>query len=423
MRRLAYFSLLSVFFINFTGGQLFADADEPQTAPKPVATTPQAPSKPFVAFTGKLTKNKVRMRLQPNLDGLVIKELNKDDLIVVLGESDDFYAVQPPQDTKGYIFRTFVLDNVVEGNKVNIRLEPNTDAPVIAQVNQGDRVQGMVSPINSKWLEIAPPTSSRFYIAKEFIERVGDPSMMATIAKRREEVNRLLNTAYAKSQEEMQKPYEEIQFDVVTGMYQKVINSYAEFSDQVGRAKELLGNLQDAYLRKKVAYLETKNQQLSAQQKEAARNAALNAQKMAQQQQQQTQANSNNQTSTQPSNITMASYEVQPLPKQNNWMPIEQNLFDTWTNQNGQVAMEDYYQQQRESAVILKGIIEPNNTTVKNKPGDYLLVNPNTQLPIAYLYSTQVDLHAKVGQNVVLQAAPRPNHHFAFPAYFVLGVN
>ncbi len=423
MRRLAYFSLLSLFFISFTGGQLLADAEGPQPASKPVATAPQTPAKPFVAFTGKLTKNKVRMRLQPNLDGLVIKEMNKDELVVVLGENEDFYAVQPPQETKGYVFRTFVLDNVVEGNKVNVRLEPNTDAPVIAQVNQGDRVQGMVSPINSKWLEIAPPTSARFYIAKEYVERVGDPSMMATIAKRREEVNRLLNAAYAKSQEEMQKPYEEIQFDVVTGMYQKVINSYAEFTDQVGRAKELLSNLQDAYLRKKVAYLESKNQQLTAQQKEAARNAALNAQKLAQQQQAQPIAANTQTASTQPSNITMASYEVQSQPKQNNWMPIEQNLYSTWVNENGQLAMEDYYQQQRDNAVILKGIIEPNNTTVKNKPGDYILVNPNTQLPIAYLYSTQIDLHAKVGQNVVLQASPRPNHHFAFPAYFVLGVN
>jgi hypothetical protein len=44
-------------------------------------------------------------------------------------------------------------------------------------------------------------------------------------------------------------------------------------------------------------------------------------------------------------------------------------------------------------------------------------------LPIAYLYSTQVDLQGKVGQAVTLQAAPRPNHHFAFPAYFVLEAN
>lgn len=397
-------------------------AEESSTNSKPAVAAPQTPSKPFVAFTGKLTKGKVRMRLQPNLDGIVIKELSKDDLVVVLGESDDFFAVQPPQDTKGYIFRTFVLDNVVEGNKVNVRLEPNTDAPVIAQLNQGDRVQGMVSPINSKWLEVAPPSSSRFYVAKEFIERVGDPSMMATIAKRREEVNRLLNTAYAKSQEEMQKPYEEIQFDAVTGLYQKVINQYAEFTDQVGRAKELLTALQDAYLKKKVAYLETKNQQLSAQQKEAAKQAAANAQKQAQQQQVAATQPTQQQAQT-PYTTTVPAYEVAPGPKVNNWMPIEQTLFATWVNENGQVEMEDYYQQQKDNAVILKGIVEPNNTTVKNRPGDYLLLNPNTQLPIAYLYSTQVDLHAKVGQNVTLQAAPRPNHHFAFPAYFVFGVN
>lgn len=76
------------------------------------ASPPAAPR--FEPFTGKITKNKVRLRLQPTYDGPVLKELKRNDLLVILGEVEDFYAVQPPTDIQAYVFRTYVLDNVVE---------------------------------------------------------------------------------------------------------------------------------------------------------------------------------------------------------------------------------------------------------------------------------------------------------------------
>ncbi|MCB1112322.1 MAG: hypothetical protein KDK72_06685, partial [Chlamydiia bacterium] len=155
-------------------------AETQQTAPAPKTSSPKKETtktvtkneikpKPFTAFTGKITRNKVRLRLQPNLDGHILRELKKGDMLVVIGEQDDYYAVQPTQDQKAYIFRTFVLDNTVEGNHVNVRLEPDVDAPIVAQLNTGDRVDGKVSPQNSKWLEITPPSSARYYISKEYV--------------------------------------------------------------------------------------------------------------------------------------------------------------------------------------------------------------------------------------------------------------
>lgn len=60
--------------------------------PQPVVP-PAPPQSPFQAFTGKVTKNKVRLRLQPNLDGPILRELKQGDLLIVVGETDDFYAV------------------------------------------------------------------------------------------------------------------------------------------------------------------------------------------------------------------------------------------------------------------------------------------------------------------------------------------
>src|SRR5262249_24708062 len=85
----------------------------------------------FKPFTEKIVRNKVRLRLQPNLESKILREFNKGDLLIVMADKGDFYAVKPPVDFKGFIFRTFVLDNVVEGNRVNVRLEPDLEAIVI----------------------------------------------------------------------------------------------------------------------------------------------------------------------------------------------------------------------------------------------------------------------------------------------------
>ncbi|MEK7339256.1 MAG: hypothetical protein AABZ92_00910, partial [Verrucomicrobiota bacterium] len=59
-------------------------------------------------------------------------------------------------------------------------------------------------------------------------------------------------------------------------------------------------------------------------------------------------------------------------------------------------------------------------SAVKNKPGDFILRDKD--IPLAYVYSTVVNLQDLVGKRVSLIATPRPNNNFAFPSYFVLDV-
>ncbi len=99
---------------------------------------PAAHAESFASFTGKVRAKKLRLRVNAELDGYVIKELTKGELLSVIGEKGEYWAVEPIADTKAYIFRSFVLDNTVEGNHVNLRLEPSLDAPVIGHMNTGD---------------------------------------------------------------------------------------------------------------------------------------------------------------------------------------------------------------------------------------------------------------------------------------------
>lgn len=398
----------------------------PSTHGESDVATPQQqfidpPSKPFTAFTGKVTKNKVRLRLQPNLDSPILKELAYGDMLIVMGETEDFYAVQPPAGSKSYVFRTYILDNTVEANRVNVRIEPDIDATAIAQLKSGDHIEGTVSALNSKWLEITPPPSVRFYVAKDYVEKLGDASLMGAIEKRRDEVNILLNSTYLASQTEMQKAFPEINLDSVYGNFNKIIAEFKSFPEQVSRAKELLSSLQDSYLQKKIAYLEAKTK--IVQEDWQNKNSQLNEQMKSQQQKMSTLEQQLKKTKgSAPFIVQSKTANGGMNNKMAVWQPIEDALYQNWLQSNPEKTKEEFYQNQGEATIALRGIIEPYNRIIKNKPGDYILVNQSNHLPIAYLYSTQVNLQEKVGQEVTIYGASRDNHSFAFPAYFVLSL-
>jgi len=391
--------------------------------PAPTETFSQQSQEPFTAFTGKVTKNKVRMRVLPNLDSPIVKELKQGELLMIIGETEDFYAVQPPQGIKGYVFRTYILDNIVEASRVNVRMEPDLEAPVIAQLHSGDRVQGSISTINNKWMEVAPPETSRFYVSKDYVEKIGDASALSAIEKRRDDVNILLNSTYLASQTEMQKAFPEINLDKIYANFNKVVSDFKDFPEQVARAKELISSIQDSYLQKKVAFLEaktkiihedwqSKNSQLSDQMKSQ-------QQKMAQMEQ---QLKRNNGSAPYIAQNSKNDAQNSMTTKMSAWVPVEKSLYDDWAKNNNDKAQDDFYREQNDSAVALRGIIEPYNRVIKNKPGDFILVNQTTHLPVAYIYSTQVNLQDRVGQEVTIYGATRDNKNFAFPAYFVLSV-
>ncbi len=353
-------------------------------------TDGQSPRRPvvktvFSPFTGRVVANKVKMRLQPDLNGHIVKELVKNDFIKVTNQEGEFYAIEPPESFKAYVFRSFVIDNVVEGNRVNVRLEPDLEAPVIGHLNSGDRVEGIVSEANKKWLEISPPANTHFYVAKDFIEKAGGPEYKAKMENRKHTVEQYFEAARLFSQSEMQNPFEEINFERVKQGFLTVINDYNDFPQVAEKAKESLATVQDEYLQKRIAYLEQK-------------------------------ASVGSPISTS-SGQTVALQSSQGVHM---WENIEQGLYSNWAALHDQQEKESFYEEQRLAAATISGVVEAYKTPVKNRPGDFVVKNKN--LPVAYVYSTIVNLEDYVGKKVTLICSPRSNHNFAFPAYYVLEV-
>lgn len=339
----------------------------------------------FSAFTGKIKGNHVRLRLQPDLEGRIVKELTKNDFVAVVDEEGDFWAIEAPEGTKAYVFRSFILDNVVEGNRVNVRLEPTLDAPIIGHLNSGDKIKGTVSALNNKWYEISPPANTKFFVAKDFIERIGGPELKAQMDKRKASVEQLLDAASLLSKAELLKPFEEIDFDRIKRSYQTIIQDYNDFPRFSEQAKEALAQIQDNYLEKRIAYLETKAASNTHQDEEAGQEGALT--------------------------------KDEQNDRMKMWEPIEEALFLTWAHLNEEKSLDEYYDEQRVVAIPLSGILEAYASPVKNKPGDYILKDKD--LPVAYVYSTKIDLQNYVGKKITVIGSPRPNNNFAFQAFYV----
>jgi len=345
-------------------------------------------------FTAKVVKKKVRLRASPALEAPIVRELTTGDLIVVEGEEDGFYAVRPPREVRLYLFRTFVLDGIVEGNHVNVRLAPDLEAPVVARLNTGDTVIGEISPLHPKWMEIAVPEQVRFYVSKDFVEKVGDEHFLTLQEERFDQVKELLVFGDKKKQD-LNLSFELVDLPAILEPFKQIVDDFKDFPHQLAIAEDSIKEIEQAYLLKKVAYLEEKMMTppiLEPIQEEMA--------------------------------LTSEGQSIAPAPQliasaRAYWMDIEKNYFLKWRKENGDGEPYAYYKGQAEKAEILKGVLEPYLRPVKEKPGDFILLDKESRLPLAYLYSTRINLLDQVGKEVEIKGLIRPNNLFNHPAYFV----
>ena len=379
--------ILSSTYLLVDNVPIYADASETKT------DLVHATKSTFNKFTGKIIGKNVRLRTLPDLESYVVRELEKNELLVVVEEKGDFYGVEPSHEAKAYVFRSFVLDNVVEGNRVNVRLSPDLEAPIIGHLSTGKRIDGKICEKNNKWLEIDTPADTKFYIAKEFIEYAGGPELKASTDKRRATVTQILESTNLLTQAEMRKPFEEIAKDRIIKNYQTIVNDYKDFPDMTEKAKESLLAFNEKYLERKIAYLETRASHLSP--------SAISEEVLS--------LNDEERSARAFESLT---------DRMKVWEPIEESLYLSWAAMHRAKNIDDYYADQKLKSVTISGILEAYADPVKNKPGDFVIKEKD--VPVAYVYSTHVNLHSLVGKRVNLVAIQRPNNSFAFPAFYVL---
>ncbi len=386
-----------------------------KTPPPAAAVQKEIKNHPFVPFSGKIMAEKVRLRLQPNLEGHIIRELNRGEILAIMADENGYYGIAPPKDCKAFVYRTFILDNTVEADHVNVRLQPDLESPVVAQYNSGDRVDVLKNQTHSKWFTIDVPKGVYFWVAKEYIENIGSVDYVERFEERTGEAKQLLATAHLLSQTEFRKPFEEMDISRITNNYQRVIKEYPELENIKAEAKESLQELQKQYCDKKIAFLESKSETSLPESKSV--HAKLSSKNV-------TAQDLSEDTFSFSSDEEISAVAL-PKPKDLTdkmrvWEPLEYGLFQSWNSNHPEKNLTEFYSEELLNSKQIKGIVEPFTSVLKNKPGDFFLTQ-NGQT-VAYLYSTHVNLQEKVGKEIVLKIVERDNHGFAFPAYYVLEV-
>jgi hypothetical protein len=358
---------------------------EQSTSSLPSYATQIPEATPIEPFTGKINKKTVNLRLKADIKSSIVQTLKKEDLLVVTGQKGEFYEVKPPSDFKVYVYRIFVMDGKIQGDRVNVRLKPSKDAPVVGHLMMNEEVEGEICPTNDKWLVLSPPPSVRLYVSKDLVDRLGGPEVKEKFDQKKEEGKQLLETVFLWSQTELGKSsFNDIRIEEIDRKYKEIETNFSDIPAYVEKAKEDRAHWNTLYVERRLKYLEERKTEPLAEER---------------------------------SDAIFAREEVND--KMRLWESIEDMLFDSWAQCNESKTREEYYQEQMLEAIPLTGIIEPYNAPVKNKPGDYIL---NDQGPVAYLYSSHINLQNYVGKKITVLAVTRPNNFFAFPAYFVLSV-
>ncbi|MDB6081786.1 MAG: hypothetical protein JWO53_1058, partial [Chlamydiia bacterium] len=196
-------------------------------------------------------------------------------------------------------------------------------------------------------------------------------------------------------EEELQKPFREIKLQQITAELNEIMHHNKDHRLQVEKAEALVKKMQETYLEKSVAYKDTAPTKTLVDTGE--------------------EDSDEEDVFTDKATAKVVTFTAKnALPCSENEKLLVQAALDKGSVQN----IDQFYA--KEKAVSLHGIVKPYARPVKNVPGDFILVNPKTNLPLAYLYSTKVDLNSLVGKEVSLSLVERPNNNFAYPAYFVL---
>jgi uncharacterized protein YgiM (DUF1202 family) len=150
----------------------------------------------FSPFTGQVTEDDVNVRCDSTVGSPVITAVKKNAQLEIVKENYDWYKIRLPKQAPAYIRKDLVecvssfkneeplggkdfpgsapagacLNARVSKGRVNIRLQPNEDSPILGKEDQGAPLA--ISLETKDWYKIVPPANTFGWIHKKFIEPV-----------------------------------------------------------------------------------------------------------------------------------------------------------------------------------------------------------------------------------------------------------
>jgi hypothetical protein len=121
----------------------------------------------------KVIGDRVSLRSMPDINAELLDRAMRGEELVLLGETNEWMAVQAPDTLNFWIAGEYVQNGIVAPAKLNVRSGPSQNYSVVCVMNAGDPVS-LRGEFN-EWIKIAPPVGSRVWISKQYVEQILPP--------------------------------------------------------------------------------------------------------------------------------------------------------------------------------------------------------------------------------------------------------
>ena len=121
----------------------------------------------------RVTGDRVSLRAKPDINGDLLERAMRGEEMVCIEKTNGWVAVQAPDSLDFWVAGEFVVNGVIQPEKLNVRSGPSLNYSVVAVLSKGDTVS-LRGEFND-WLKIAPPPGSRVWISADFVEFIEPP--------------------------------------------------------------------------------------------------------------------------------------------------------------------------------------------------------------------------------------------------------
>lgn len=207
-------------------------------------------------FVGRVTGNRVNVRVGSNANTAVVTQLNKGKLVLVLEEDDAFFFIEPPEGTTFWIYSRLVRDGWPKSDDVNVRSGPGTHYPIVCQVDKNTSLD--IVEEKEKWIRIRPPQGSTAKINKDYVVYFSTPENYAAKLEEEKISQEQFKEIEAFRRVELNKSMMEINFDLLLGKYQNLLDQFpgSPLTDKIE------ARIKDTQSKKEVAERELRAQEM-----------------------------------------------------------------------------------------------------------------------------------------------------------------
>lgn len=116
----------------------------------------------------KVTGNRVNVRAIADLQGEIVGQVSRGDVLFATGErKGGMIAIVPPVSISVWVYSELIRDGVVAVSSVIVRSGPGIGFRSVGKISKGYEVE----PLGTKgdWLKISPPPSCTVWISEKFV--------------------------------------------------------------------------------------------------------------------------------------------------------------------------------------------------------------------------------------------------------------